>query len=411
MTHTLRTTTALGCLCTVFLCAPDAAAQEAEPPGDAGVAERPEAEPEPQPEAVAAPLPEVAPPPADEAGPEGDADSKKKKKKVDIGGRLHAGYGMIREAPAPADDGGRETENEFDVRRAMFKLRWRPEKWLDAVLQIDLADAFELGASILTDAYIDIEPLDQLEIRFGQFKKPFSALALQSPAKIRVIERGPGVDFIATDLLYGDRDLGLKLSGVLVKSVRLEYEVGAFNGSGPNVADQGNSKDLAARLQFRPLKQLEIGAGVSAKFISEPRDRQPGTGLAGGGDARLEIGGFRLYAEGLAAQDHQAYLTNGATTADDPPLSFAALSILSYRHWFRGGRLRAGVEPAFKAELFDPDADIADDHLWVFTPGINGYFGSYLKLMLNGEFTRSNRNSPDDHPDSEAIKVLLCFDI
>jgi hypothetical protein len=65
----------------------------------------------------------------------------------------------------------------------------------------------------------------------------------------------------------------------------------------------------------------------------------------------------------------------------------------------------------FKAELFDQDADIVDDHLWVMTPGINGYFGSYFKLMLNGEFTRSNRNSRESYPDSEAIVVLACFDI
>ena len=40
-----------------------------------------------------------------------------------------------------------------------------------------------------------------------------------------------------------------------------------------------------------------------------------------------------------------------------------------------------------------------------------GAVGSYFKLMLNGEFTRSNRNSRESYPDSEAIMVLACFDI
>jgi hypothetical protein len=347
---------------------------------------------------------------AEDEGSEDGKDSPKKKKKVEINGRVHLGYDVTRAADSPTD-GGRKTENAFDVRRASAQLTWRPEKWLKAVVQIDVAEAFELGTSILTDAYVHLTPVEALQIRLGQFKKPFSALVLQSPSKLRVIDRGPGVEFIAKDLLYGDRDLGLQLSGLLVKKLKLEYSVGAFNGNGPNITEKGNSKDVAARIQMRPIKQLEIGVNGSAKFFSDPSDRQPSRAFAGGGDLRIGLKGFRFYAEALVAQDHEAYTVDADATADDVPISFVALGIATYRHKFDTKSLRFAVEPAFKVELFDQNAEVADDQLWVFTPGINGYFGDYFKLMLNGAFTRSGRNARSEFPDAEAIEVLACFDI
>jgi hypothetical protein len=423
MNHARTINTALAGLCAYFSFCGEVVAQDPAPvePGlpEAAPQTVPEIAPEPEPPIAVVPPPQPVPPapavattaPAPDADGNDDAkDAAKKKKKLEIGGRLHAGYSLTREAASPTDS-GRTTENAFDVRRANVQFTWRPDDWLKAVVQIDVAEAFELGTSLLTDAYVHVAPIPQLQLRVGQFKKPFSALVLQSPSKLRIIERGPGVAYIAEELRYGDRDLGLQLSGVIVEAAKLEYSVGVFNGNGPNIAERGNSKDVAARLQVRPIKEIEIGANMSAKFITDPQERQPGHALAGGGDLRVGIEGFRFYTEGLVAQDHAAYAINADATAKDAPVSFVVLAIASYRHKFRAGRLRMAVEPAFKAELFDPDADVADDHLWVLTPGINGYFGDYFKLMVDGEFTRSGRNARDDTPDAEAIEVLACFDI
>ncbi|MCK9461874.1 MAG: OprO/OprP family phosphate-selective porin [Proteobacteria bacterium] len=377
-------------------------------------------EAEPAPAAEPAPVAAPAPPPVERPGAEitSDGDGADggvaigESEKIKIGGRVHAGYRMTREAPSPAES-GRDTENEFMVRRARLKLNWRPERWMLAVIQIDVAEALQLGGSILRDAYVHLSPLDQLQIRIGQFKKPFSGLELQSPAKLRVIDRGPGVDYIVEDLLYGDRDLGLQLSGRLVKSVKLDYEIGVFNGSGPEIEEMDNSKDLVARVQIRPVKQLELGLNGSAKFFSEPDPGEARRSFAGGGDARVQVKGFRLYAEGLVAGNHREFNVRRAAGVEDSPFSFvtfAVIGMVSYRHKF-DTEIRFAIEPAFKAELFDPDTKITEDHLWVLTPGVNTYIGKYFKLMIGGEFVRSNRNSPIDHPDSEALEVLACFDI
>jgi hypothetical protein len=387
----------------------------------------PAAEPPPAVEPAPAPEASSAEPSDEKTGPEITSDGEggddgvpiDASKSFKIGGRVHAGYRMLREGPAPsaleaetplADESDRDTSNEFEVKRARLKASWRPERWMLAMIQIDVAEALELGGSILRDAYVHLSPLDQLQIRVGQFKKPFSGLELQSPGKLRVIERGPGVKYIAEDLLYGDRDLGVQLSGRLVKSVKLDYEIGVFNGSGPDIDEMDNSKDLVARVQMRPIKQLELGANLSVKLFSDPADRQPAWALAAGGDVRLQIKGFRLFAEALAAADHAAYVTDTTVTPESTPNAYVFLAMASYRHKFKTG-VRFALEPAFKVELFDPNSIYAADHIWVLTPGVNAYLGKYFKLMLDGEFVRSNRQSPDGYPDSEAIEVLACFDI
>jgi hypothetical protein len=397
-------------------------AAETAPPVEPAPAAAPAVEPTPAP----TPPPKPAEAVDEKAGREISSDEEGgddglpigSSKSLKIGGRVHAGYRLVRKGPTPislrpqstVDESKRDTSNEFEVKRARLKVSWRPERWMLAVVQLDVAEALELGGSILRDAYVHFSPLDQLQLRVGQFKKPFSGMELQSPGKLKVIERGPGVNYIAEDLLYGDRDLGLQLSGRLVKAVKLDYEIGVFNGSGPDIDEMDNSKDLVARMQIQPIKQLELGANLSAKFFSDPSSQQPAWALAAGGDSRVGIKGFRFFAEALVAADHTAYKFDTSVIPENTPNAFAVLAMASYRQKFKA-KVRFALEPVFKAELFDPNSKYTDDIVWVLTPGINAYLGQYFKLMLDGEFVRSDWASPAGHPDSETIEVLACFDI
>ncbi len=322
--------------------------------------------------------------------------------------RIHAGWEM--EHLADPGVGENEFHNEFLVKRARFKALWHPTDWLTGVIHIDAAEVLVLGGSILKDAYVHIYPLKELQLRVGQFKKPFSGLELRSLGKLRLINRGPGNDLIIEDLGYGDRDLGVQLSGRLIKSVKLDYFLGAFNGSGPNITDPGNSKDIVARLQIKPVKPFTIGANGSVKFFDDTTDNQPPRGWATGLDMRLKPGDFHFYAEGLLGANHLAYRYSSVVTADDPPMFINALGVVSYRHVFPV-HWRFALEPAFKFEFLEPDANIVDDEIMVFTPGINTYFGKYFRLMIDVEITRSGRNTDPNYADSEALIVLACLDI
>lgn len=327
---------------------------------------------------------------------------------VSLSAKIHTGWSLDRKD----DGGGSELENTFEIRKARLKLKWTPTNWLAGVIQVDAAQLFENGSSVLRDAYIHIAPLPQLAIRVGQFKKPFSALKLRSSDKLRIIRRGPGNDHLVEDLRYGDRDLGFQLSGRLIPSVKLDYEIGLFNGSGPSIDDWGNSKDLVGRLEIRPHKTLQIGANGTYKFIDSPNTEQgqPDYGWAAGGDIRLKIKGFRLFSQGLIGADYNLY-SQLELSADNPPLVLDVLAVASYRHTFPLS-WKFAVEPAIKGEILDPFTRVKDDTVYVLTVGINTYLSKYFRIMLNGEFIRTSSNTlSDSYVDKESLMVLLCLDI
>jgi hypothetical protein len=340
-------------------------------------------------------------------------EKKKEKEKsgkeplVEIRGRIHALWEMAHFEDYPLE-GQEDYDNSFTLRRTQLKLVWRPTYWLMGVMELGTEQRMELGASLLRDVYIHLSPLRFIELRVGQFKKPFSRLEMRSPGKATIIEKGDGNRIIIDELMYGERDLGIQLSGRLIRSINLDYAVGVFNGSGPVITDEGNSKDLVGRLEIRPVKALSFGVNGSLKFFDD--DRGTDKGWAAGADARVRIKGFRLHLEGLAAEDH--LFESRGYQMDEPRLIIDLVGIVSYRHFFPIS-WRLAVEPVFKFEKLDPDIEIADDHVFIYGPGFNTYFGQYFRLMIHGELRRAGRNTNfDDYlADRETLMVQLCFDI
>lgn len=321
--------------------------------------------------------------------------------------RIHIRWELIHERTQPSlAPESNSLENEFLVRRARLKFLWKPTQWVMGMLQVGVEREFELGSSLLVDAYLHIAPLPYLELRVGQFKKPFSGLELRSSGKLKVLERGLGNERIVEGLLYGERDLGFQLSGRIVPKFELDYAVGVFNGSGPDVADRGNSKDIVARLTLGPLEQLQLGLSGSVKFFDK-RYSPSELGWAVAADVRFRIKGLSLFLEGMMALDHLYWRRDNP--ADSAPIILSGVVIAAYR--FRiSSALRFSLEPAFKFEILDPSADIVDDEVYLYGLGLNTYLGKYLRLMVHAEFRRSQRNSRGEYPDGEVLMVQFCFD-
>jgi hypothetical protein len=333
---------------------------------------------------------------------------------LEIRGRVHAGWYMEHLSDDLEQETELRNENSFYVRRARVKLIWRPETWITALVQLNAAAILEIDDSFLKDAYVHLSPLDQIGLRVGQFKKPFSALALRSSGKLRIIERGIGHEYVVDDrdrsLQYGDRDIGAQLSGRLVETIKLDYAVGVFNGSGPNVEDSDVSKDLVARVDAKPIDQLTVGANASFKFFNEPFPGQPEWAWATGVDAQVRLFDFRLHSEAMVARDYNRPLEMDPSNRWVPYL-VDFVGILSYR--FRvPTNLRFILEPAFKFELLELDAEHLDDHVFLYTVGLNTYLGKYFRIMVDGEFLRSEKYSDQrGYRDQEVFMVMLCFDI
>ncbi len=366
-----------------------------------------------RPAGVAAQAPSSSPvqPPAEASKPSPREFAQDKT--IEVRTRIHPRWEMRRR-----DGGGTgsQTENSFRVRRARLKVIWRPTGWVRGVLQIGAEEVFELGQSLLKDAYLHFSPSPYLQLRMGQFKKPFSGLERRSPKRLRTIERGEGNELIVEDLTFGDRDIGVQLSGRLIQSLRLDYSVGVFNGTGPNFDDQDKSKDVVGRSRIRPLKSLAVGLNASLKLFENTEDNQvirndTTRAVALGADLRFKLKGFRLHLEGLFAEDHLYKIRpNTQTNATKPDWIFNAVGVLSYRHelpvsW------RFAVEPVVKAELLDPNTEIVKDEVLVLGPGINSYFGKYTRLLVHGEFRNARRNAEAEYPDWFKLMVQLCLDI
>jgi hypothetical protein len=325
---------------------------------------------------------------------------------LELRARVHAGWMMEHLSDIRNTEDEARNENTFFVRRARFKGIWRPAEWVMALIQFDASAAIEIERSPLKDAYVHLAPLEQLELRVGQFKKPFSGLELRSSGRLKVIERGVGNDLLVDDngLLYGDRDIGAQLSGRLVKAIKLDYAIGVFNGTGPSLDDLGTTKDLVTRIRTRPVKQLRIGLSNSLKFFDEVFGARPEFAWAAGGDVQVQVFKVRLFAEAIAARNY--YLTTS-----DEPIALDVVGILSYRYR-TPMEFRFALEPVFKFEWLDSDLIVIEDEVLLYTGGLNVYLGKYLRVMVDGEFQRSARNAKDlGYRDEERFMVLLCLDL
>lgn len=137
------------------------------------------------------------------------------------------------------------------------------------------------GTTVLQDTYLEWKHWSWLQVRAGKFKEPVGLERLQSGTDILFVERA-----FPTSLVP-NRDVGLQLSGDVADGV-VSYAVGVFNGvvdGGSSDGDNGDDKDLAARLFVQPFKKTDIeplqglGLGV-AGTIGVQRGATNATNLA-----------------------------------------------------------------------------------------------------------------------------------
>ncbi len=365
----------------------------------------------------------------------------------EVGGSLAAMW-MLRDDPL-------SPSNEFRVNRARVKVSWSQWKLIEAVVGIEAKELISGNgdAAILRDVYVRVQPLRWLGLQVGQFKKPFSEIELTGRGKFPLVNRGVASDFVANQLLYGGRDIGAMLEGRIVKSIKLDYEVGVFNGLGPNTKEIGfgGTKDLAARLEAEPVKWLGIGADASLKIIE--RGDLPGFVDQDNFDDVVED----AYPLGYSATDFKneySWMTGtkwmaGADVVIKPdklrvvaeanlgenwwfekyPYTWSAVLVASYRLRLAKG-VPLWIEPAVRGEVLTLLTDGMGSwraRLWEIAPGVNLLVGKHVRLMIDGEFrfaqgsessidgTRRSGLWPNEYSgnwaDSKKLMIQLAFDI
>ena len=153
---------------------------------------------------------------------------------------------------------------------ATFLLRRVRPVWevtVGRILDLRLMPDFGEGQVRVFDAHADLRLSRSFSIRSGKFKPPIGLERLQSATDIIFVERAHNTNFAP------NRDVGMQLYGDLWNE-RVQYQAGVFNGVtdiGMGDGDNGNNKDLIARVMLEPfrggkltaLREFGLGLAIS----------------------------------------------------------------------------------------------------------------------------------------------------
>ena len=190
--------------------------------------------------------------------------------------------------------------NTFELKRVLF---WANAQITDRWSFLFMHDF----SSVVQEFYTDfrITKNKALTVRVGQFKNGLSLENPLSPTSMEAIDvYSEGVTYLTgcgSDPLMGvqyGRDLGLSLYGE-TNNAKLRYEFQLMDGQGINKKDGNNFKDMIARIEYRPVKGLNLVA----------------TGQIGRGHNIIEKGQFSVYNPDI--QTGQDYKRNRWTAGFD----------------------------------------------------------------------------------------------
>jgi phosphate-selective porin len=172
----------------------------------------------------------------------------------------------------------------------------------------------------LQDAYVRWIH-DALGLQLGQFKTPFTREFITSLTEVETADRATVVDSLAPK-----RDIGVMADYAI--GGRGLISAGIFNGEGQNLTANTDSSALGvARVQFRPIPYLVLGANAARYFADSTRY---------GVDASIEAPWVILRGEYVG--QHRDVLDNG----DDK--GWYALAASPVRPW---------LQPVLKYEWFE----------------------------------------------------------
>jgi hypothetical protein len=269
---------------------------------------------------------------------------------------------------------------------------------------------FGLDRAIVQDAFLAFRttPTSPLSFQIGQFKVPFNGIQMWSDKYGLFIERGARIrgfpntgtsEFLQAQR-FSDRGRGVMAT---YKPGRATFWLGGFLGNG-QASDNNDGKEVAARFEYSVLKlpsknskPLILGAAaVTNGYYGFPRDTLR---VVSGDSLRIDDPQYAMAFEGWL--EYGKYLAPGLhvagnfitgenptifTDASDNDVDFETFQGIEGWGEFLlpvSAAFLTGVAPAFRADRFDPNTDADDDSFFLWTPGLNLYFGSVARWQFN----------------------------
>jgi hypothetical protein len=283
-----------------------------------------------------------------------------------------------------------EVGSEFLMRR----VRFIGEVVLNENVSGKIQPDYGKGKLSLKDAYMKLRFGPSLQLRIGQFKRPFDLFELTSSSSILVIERTGEVrgapEFISLsqlteDLGYSERDVGAEVATQAADG-RVALTASVTNGFGANaiVSDQEEAigeKQFGGRFVVKPVEGLALAVAGSARPYAEfPSVPDSSVEYATAFQVDGEYGDFD---SGLHVQAVVASGDNWAADRSSPPTFLAGQVIATYRAPLAGDGVLEAIEPVVRLGFADPNTDFASDGGTLITPGLQVFLTSRNKISLN----------------------------
>jgi len=296
----------------------------------------------------------------------------------------------------------RAPESSFLVRRARIEARGNITENITFVIQPNYTTG-QTGVT-LKDAYLDVaftkpEAKSAFALRAGQFKRFFGRYELTSSNNLPSIERGAYrglVPVSSNDLAVGngfaahDIGAGLMFTGL---EKRLSVQGAVMNGAlSPNNIDLNSGKSLYGRATFAITPMLAVGGSIASHDFIQPADTignvldSAATNTGWGLDAQWSAPGN----EGLYAMVD--YL-GGQSILDNANHIWGFQVVAAYNIRMKSPTsFLYAIEPAVRYDLAEPNNNLIDDQVTLFTAGVNLYLSSKAQFRLMYE-SQSFQNS------------------
>lgn len=268
-------------------------------------------------------------------------------------------------------------DNTFATRRLWAGVRGSVSPLID----YNFLGKFDGPSVILLNAFIDLKFDPLFNIRAGQWQINFTYELGQPSNTLPFITRSNVIQHIAVNLgTEGGilRDIGAAAHGTWKGSLPGGYDVGIFNGNGPNRTDNNNNKDVIGRAWISPVKGVLLGvSGLSGTEGSLGTPAAKRDIAAWGLDLGVEYGPLRGRAEYVAAK-----FDGHAGVAEERP-----------RGWYAwvGYKVLPSLELLARYDWLNVNRNVSGQKIDTVTLGATYAFKKGTHLMLNYIF-----RDPDD---------------
>jgi hypothetical protein len=314
--------------------------------------------------------------------------------------------------------------NTLEVDSARVNFNFRDERrGIRIQIEAEFADRADLK-----DAYFRLDLSESMRVKTGRFKRPMSAVALESKWDLPVLERGvisdleiPNVDAGSDALSVGGRSEGVQLeySG---KEMPLEprFYLGVFRGDVHDqstqlvdLSDDGFPEDVYARVELEPSSGIRVGLSGAwvAQLSTAGRLDTLRRSFVGNIDVTAEVGPLRLWVEGFAGKNPlHVELTADGDKAWGSYFAARAIAALRFSRPVKGIRW---LEPWISGQLGDvTNADYGanfDDSFFAISGGINVFLKKSYRVQLGIDHTDIGRNILADGSTKFMMQLAAVF--